>query len=96
MEAETTQRTPRQILIQASVGAAAALPAGMVIISIYRCFWHTEIPMETLLFLSLGFSIYCGVLSARLGQRFWYLLGISLVYIILEMCMLAIAILLGG
>ncbi|NEQ16990.1 MAG: hypothetical protein F6K44_25825 [Moorea sp. SIO3E2] len=75
METETIQRTTRQVLTQAAAGAAAGLLAGIAIMSIYRWLWHVEISLNTIMLLSIGFSIYCGVLSAWLGKRFWNLFG---------------------
>ena len=76
-EAETAsiQRTARQVTTQALVGATVGLFLGVSIIYIYRWFWNVEISTEKIMFLSIGFCIYCGVLSAWLGKRFWDLLG---------------------
>ncbi|NEO21621.1 MAG: hypothetical protein F6J94_13955 [Moorea sp. SIO1F2] len=81
METETTQPTARQVLTQAAAGAAAGLLVGIAIMSIYRWLWHVEISLNTIMLLSIGFSIYCGVLSAWLGKRFWNLLGTFLSHI---------------
>ncbi|NET67581.1 MAG: hypothetical protein F6K63_25630 [Moorea sp. SIO1G6] len=81
METETTQRTAIQVLTQAAAGAAGGLLAGIAIMSIYRWLWHVEISLNNIMLLSIGFSIYCGVLSAWLGKRFWNLLGSFISYI---------------
>lgn len=75
MEIETTQHTTKQVLTQAAAGAAIGLLTGIAIIFLYRWFWHVEVSLKTTMLLSIGFSIYCGVLSAWLGKRFWKLLG---------------------
>ena len=77
LEAETVprQRTTRQVITQALVGALVGLVVGVSIIYIYRWFWNVEISTEKIMFLSIGFCIYCGVLSAWLGKRFWDLFG---------------------
>ena len=74
METETTKRTVGQVLTQAAAGAAGGLLTGIVLLAIYRWLWHVEISSEDWLFLSLGFSLYCGVLATWFGKRFWNLL----------------------
>ncbi|MEM7061873.1 MAG: hypothetical protein AAF572_01765 [Cyanobacteria bacterium P01_B01_bin.77] len=89
---ETTQRTTIQLLIQAATGAAVGLLAGIAIIFLYQWIWHVEISLKTIMVLSVGLFVFCGGLSVWQKQRFWPLLGISLLYIVIEMGTLAMTI----
>ncbi|MGD2181916.1 hypothetical protein [Lusitaniella coriacea] len=68
-------RTVMTIITQTLGGAVAGLLVSICLIAIYRWIWNVDISLRDATFLSLGFCLYCGILSAWLGKRFWNLLG---------------------